>query len=145
MTSRSKLVKVRYVKWLPFGARGMVPLPELILLHESVRHSPFNQRHSVIVHERIHVKQIRRDGYWRWLRSYFFSGRQRAMYEAEAYGAQIKFLWVQGDIADLALDRYVARVAKSIRLEYFWPRRKWFGKAPAAGSIKSMMIGFMID
>jgi len=136
-------LKVRYVWWLPFGARGMAPLPNVILLHRSIRNIEFNQRQSVIIHERTHIRQIKRDGYGKWLKSYFFDGHQRALYEAEAYGAQIKWLWVQGRIPNLALDKYVARVAENIRVEYFWPKRKWFGKPPKVGSVKNMMIGFM--
>jgi len=136
-------VKVYYVWWLPFGARGMAPFPRTILLHRSIRNLEFNQRQSTIIHERTHIKQIKRDGYRKWLKAYFFDGRQRALYEAEAYGAQIKFLWVQGKIPNLALDKYVARVAENIVVEYFWPKRKWFGTAPKAGSVKNTMIGFM--
>ena len=121
----------------------MAPFPRTILLHQSLKNATFIQRQSTIIHEKIHVKQIRKDGYRRWLFGYFFDGRQRALYEADAYAAQIKFLWQQKEIPNLALDKYVSMVAENIVVEYFWPKRKWFGKAPKVGNVKNMMIGFM--
>lgn len=105
---------IKYVSWLPFGFAGMTPFPWRIYIHKKMMSRPPEVRERLINHERVHIIQMYRTGYWTWLWRYITNGRWRAIYELEAYSSNILDIVGSGIVSialansyiDALLDRY---------------------------------------
>lgn len=111
------MTKIKYVLWIPFGAMGWAPCPWRIYVSKKMIQHPAIERERLINHEFVHIKQMHREGYWRWLWRTMFHARWRAIYELEAYTSNIMSIVGSGSI-DIALaDFYIHRV-----LNNYYPR-----------------------
>lgn len=76
------MTKVITVPFMP-KYDGYTVCPWLVLIRKGA--SPF-----ILDHEMCHVRQMKQDGYFRWMWRYAVSKKWRAKYEAEAYAAAVK-------------------------------------------------------
>jgi len=75
--------------WRRIPVAGFAPAPYVTFVRRDL---PAWVRDAVIAHERIHQRQMLRDGLWRWRVRYLFSGYWRAVYEIEASVANLRAL-----------------------------------------------------
>lgn len=73
-----------WITRLLFWADGFTPFPWLMLVHPRAKND-----HGLIEHERVHQRQMRSDGWLRFVVRYAFSRRWRVCYEVEAYRMSI--------------------------------------------------------
>ena len=138
------MTKIKYVRWLPNNFAGMTPFPCRIYIRKKMLDRPFTDRARLINHERVHIKQMLRDGYWHWLWRYAFSGRWRAVYELEAYTSNILDIVGSGIVSSALAAYYIDKV-----LNRYYPRWWPFNKGKptfeqAQAILKSFVDGYYV-
>ena len=111
------MVKIKYVPWIPINFAGMAPFPCRIYIHKRMMERPAADRERLINHERVHIEQMWREGYWQWLFKYAFNGRWRAVYEFEAYSSNIMSFVGAGVVSSALADFYIDKVLTRLT---FW-------------------------
>jgi hypothetical protein len=111
------MAKIKYVSWIPNGFAGMAPCPCRIYIHKKMMERPAADRERLINHERVHIMQMARHGYWQWLFKYAFNGRWRAIFELEAYASNIMSIVGSGIVSTALASYYIDKV-----LTRYYPR-----------------------
>ena len=133
------MAKIKYVSWIPFGFAGMAPCTCRIYIHKSMMDRTPEVRERLINHERVHVIQMYRTGYWVWLFRYLFNGRWRAIYELEAYASNIISIVGSGVVSIALANSYIDGV-----LDRYYPKWWPFNKGkPSRKQCQAILKSFI--
>ena len=137
--SGEPMAKIKYVSWIPFGFAGMAPCTCRIYIHKSMMDRTPEVRERLINHERVHVIQMYRTGYWVWLFRYLFNGRWRAIYELEAYASNIISIVGSGVVSIALANSYIDGV-----LDRYYPKWWPFNKGkPSRKQCQAILKSFI--
>jgi hypothetical protein len=83
---------------------GLTVCPWLVLIRWEVRES---QRRHLIPHELCHVEQMRRDGWFTFMRRYLTDQKERLAYEVAAYKVSVAHGLYIGEAARMLTKYYI--------------------------------------
>jgi len=133
------MTKIKYVAWIPNNFAGMAPFPCRIYIHKRMMDVEPDRRERLINHERVHIIQMYRHGYFTWLFRYTFNGRWRAIYELEAYATNIIAIVGAGIVYRSLSDFYIDKV-----LTRYYPRWWPFNKdKPTEAQARAILKSFI--
>lgn len=104
------------VLFVPWFANATTLHPRLVLMSRRLR-GDLQRQAEVLAHEVVHVEQMRRDGWLRFVVRYVFShaatGHWCARYEMEAYAVNVERWHRQGWPYDQAIERIATHFRQS--------------------------------